>query len=574
MSDLLEAVVIGSGFGGAIAACRLGRRWPGQVVVLERGRRYPMGSFARSPHDFSRAFWNLPEEKRSRPSKLQEQETHGLFDVRNFRRMDAVLGAGLGGGSLIYANVFMEPPDDIFDDRWPQSSKRAALAPYYGVVKSVLGSRPIPPATDDPRRRVRRAQLFEEVAREVGRESALVDINVFFGNDFNRPLPIGHQERNRYGAVQTSCTYCAECCVGCNGHAKNTLDLNYLFSAEQRHGVRVLTEHLAERVVPLDDRGDDDPAADGRFGYRVSYYDLTRNGGRPLESLRARRVVVSAGTLGSTELLLRCRDVHRTLPRLNGRLGHRFSGNGDFLAIALDGERYADSNYGPVITQRIDFNLFKAFDRDRAFMLQDASLPPFAGWFVEGVKPRAMHLAAIWRTLRNWWGRFVTGVSPGNVGWAFEDLLSGDVSYQSCGLLCMGIDRSNGLMSLDPEGRVTIDWPYQDSWPLYQAIVGACEAFATRVRGRYVPLPTWFWPSRRNVTVHALGGCVLAADAATGVTDADPARFGQVFGYPGLYVSDGAIAPSAVGANPTATISALAERVAEGITGLAPDEAL
>lgn len=573
MNDVAEAVVVGSGFGGSIAACRLGKRWPGQVVVLERGRRYPLGSFARSPHDFARAFWNLPEEGRPRPRRLQDQETHGLFDVRNFRHMDVVMSAGLGGGSLIYASVFMEPPDAVFDDRWPDACKKAALAPYYRVAKSVLGSRPVP-MNGDPRREVLRTKLFAEVAREIGRESSLVDINVFFGNDFVNPLPIGQQDRNRHGALQTSCVYCAECCVGCNTQSKNTLDLNYLFAAEARHGVRVLTEHLVEKVVPVNETGDDDPQADGRLGYRVYYQDLSRPGPRALQALRTRRVVIAAGTLGSTELLLRCRDVHHTLPQLNNRLGQRFSGNGDFLAITLDGQRPADSNYGPVITQRIDFNLFDGFDRERAFILEDASLPSFAGWFVQGVEPRAMHLAALWRTLRDVWARWVTGISPGSVGWAFEDLMNSDVSYRSCGLLCMGIDRSNGVMSLDSDGRIAIAWPYEDSEPLYDAIVGACQSFSATVRGRFVPLPTWYRPFRRNVSVHALGGCALGRDSSLGVSDADPARLGQVFGYSGLYVTDGAVLPSAVGANPTATISAIAERIAEGITGLAPDENL
>lgn len=573
MSNAAEAVVIGSGFGGAIAACRLGRRWPGQVVVLERGRRYPMGSFPRSPHDFTRAFWNLPDEGRPRPRAVSAQETHGLFDVRNYRRMDVVMSAGLGGGSLIYANVFMEPPDNIFDGRWPESTRKAALAPYYTVAKDVLGSRPIP-VNGDPRREVLRAKLFADVAREVGRESALTDINVFFGNDFDHPLPIGQQDRNRHGALQTSCTYCAECCVGCNTHSKNTLDLNYLFAAEQRHSVRVLTEHLAEKIVPLNEREEDDPQADGRFGYRICYWDLTRPEPRTMQTMQTRRVVVAAGTLGSTELLLRCRDVHHALPRLNQHLGQRFSGNGDFLAVTLDGRRPADSNYGPVITQRIDFNLFKNFDPDRAFILEDASLPSFAGWFVQGVEPRAMHLTALRRTVRDWWARWVSGVSPGTVGWAFEDLMTGDVSYRSCGLLCMGVDRSNGVLSLDNDGRTTIAWPYQDNEPLYDAIVQACKSFSATVQGRFMPLPTWYRPFRRNVTVHALGGCALGKDASSGVTDADPSRFGQVFGYDGLYVTDGAIVPSAVGANPTATISALAEKISHGITGLAPGPAL
>ena len=401
MADRYEAIVIGSGFGGGISACRLSKRWPGKVMVLERGKRYPMGSFPRTPHDFAQNFWNIcdvPGEQRPRPKEMQNSEAHGLFDIRNFHRMDVVLSAGLGGGSLIYANVFMEPPDDVFDERWPANTKKAALAPYYSVAKEVLGSRPIPRG-GDPRREIVRTRLFEKVAKEIGRDSKLVDINVFFGNDFNNPLPIGEQARNRYGALQTSCVYCAECDVGCNTHSKNTIDLNYLHVAEHRYGAEVLTEHLAHTIVPVDARGEDDPAADGSNGYRVYYYDL-RQGAKLVREALANRVVVSAGTLGSTELLMRCRDLYKTLPRLGAQLGKRFSGNGDFLAFVMGSKEPANPNYGPVITQRIDFNLFKDFNRDHAFVMEDASYPVFASWFVEGIKPRYMQLQAFWLWLR------------------------------------------------------------------------------------------------------------------------------------------------------------------------------
>jgi cholesterol oxidase len=108
--------------------------------------------------------------------------------------------------------------------------------------------------------------------------------------------------------------------------------------------------------------------------------------------------------------------------------------------------------------------------------------------------------------------------------------------------------------------------------PLYQAIVSAGKSFRNVVKGgKFVPIPTWWWPVRKNVTVHPLGGCVMGDDSSQGVTSSARESFGQVFGYQGLYVADGALLPSAVGANPTATISALCEMVAEGITGLKPD---
>jgi cholesterol oxidase len=202
-----ETVVIGSGFGGAVLACRTAKRWPGEVLVIERGKRYPMGAFPRSPRGMAENFWNLASEARPRPAHVSAQgDLHGLFDIRNYRHLDAVLCAGFGGGSLIYANVFLEPPEQVFEQGWPRGFSRATLAPYYEVAKSVLGARPIP-QNGDPRREILRTRLFDRVADSQGRPHRLVDINVFFGNDFAAPLDIGVQDRNRYGALQTSCTY-------------------------------------------------------------------------------------------------------------------------------------------------------------------------------------------------------------------------------------------------------------------------------------------------------------------------------------------------------------------------------
>ncbi len=569
MTERYEAVVIGTGFGGSVCACRLSKRWPGKVLVLERGKRYPLGSFPRKPRDVARNFGNVPDEGRSRPRRLRSEEMHGMFDVRTYRKMDVLVAAGLGGGSLIYANVFMEPPEHIFDDRWPESCKRPRLDPYFRLVKDVLGSRPIP-VDGDPRRQILRTELFQRTAKKLERDSQFVDINVFFGLEFDKPLPIGHQQTNRYGALQTSCVYCAECNVGCNYHAKNTLDLNYLHVAERRYQAKILTETLAERIVPLNADGDDDPSADGSHGYHVYYRDL--NHSSLPRVARADRVVLSAGTLGSTELLLRCREVYKTLPRISGKLGTSYSGNGDFLSFVVGTDEPADPNYGPVITQRIDFNLFKEFDRRAAFILEDACYPSFAAWFAEGAKPGFLWLGALWRFLKHFAARFFRGRTLGGFGYAFADLLSGDLAYNTAVLLCMGVDRSDGMMSLDRHGRIMIDWPTRDNMPLYRAIVEAGGQFKDAIGARlFLPIPTWWWPFRKNVTVHSLGGCILADSSERGVTSASRADFGQVFGYRNLYVADGAIVPTAVGANPSCTITALSEMVAQSITGFEPD---
>lgn len=285
--------------------------------------------------------------------------------------------------------------------------------------------------------------------------------------------------------------------------------------------------------------------------------------------------MISAGTLGSTELLLRCKEYFRTLPRISDKLGYYFSGNGDFLSFVLVGKAPADPNHGPTITQRIDCDLFQNFTPECGFIIEDAGYPSFLAWFVEGIEPGWFHLPALKRFLAHLWTQVKSGKSPGVIGWAFADLLSGNISYHTSVLLCMGVDKADGIMKLGRDHSLALEWPYRNSMSLYEGILKAGEEFRRATEAKdFIPLPTWDWPLRNNVTVHPLGGCVLANDPSEGVANADPGSFGQVFNYQGLYVADGSLVPTAIGPNPTATISALSERVAESITGIQPDASL
>ena len=564
-----EAIVVGSGFGGAVSCCRLARKWPGRVLLLERGKRYPMGSFPRSPGALSRNVWNPGEVVTGKPATGNGEATYGLFDIRNYRRMDAVISAGLGGGSLIYANVFLEPPDEVFATHWPSGITRDRLKPYFRTAREVLNARPVPDPDQNGPRRIARTGLFGDFAKDIGADSKLADICVFFGNDRANPTPIGHQERNRYGAIQTSCMYCGECDVGCNTHSKNTVDLNYLYVAEQRHGAAVRTGHLVEKIVPLDADGNDDPDSDGEHGYRVHFIELASE---RHDCATTRRVVVSAGTLGTNELLLRCRDRFGTLPRISARLGHGFSGNGDFLGFTIRGDQRADPNNGPVITRYVDFGLFRNHSPQQGFILEDASYPAFGSWYTEGLQPRLSLIVSMWRTLCTMVKRYLAGHATGRIGYALTETMRDNFAASSSVLLCMGLDAGDGRFQLDRNGFLNIDWPQKSSRPLYNAILGVGRRFNRFVGGRkFVAIPTWYWPARKNITVHPLGGCALSDTPEGGVTSSQNGEIGQVHGYRGLYVADGSLMPGPLGSNPVATITAVSELIAEGITGQPPD---
>lgn len=575
-----EAVIIGSGFGGSVNFCRSAQKWGAKVLLLERGKRYPMGAFPRTPQQMCENFWSVEGAEVDRPRHIRKKTMRGMFDVRLFKKMDAVFCAGLGGGSLIYANVFLEPPEELFRQGWPSKLDKKALQPYYDVARMVLGARPIPPWENEPRRRIIRTELFQAFAAHENRSSTLADICVFFGNEYSfrvgaKPLDIGHQEPNRYGARQTSCTYCGECDAGCNTHSKNTLDLNYLYAGEKHHGGQILTECLASKIVPLNADGEDDANADGTHGYRVEFQNLAT---QQIHSCKTQRVILSAGTFGTNELLLRCRDVFRTLPNISVQLGRWFSGNADFLSFLPGGQKPADPNYGPVITQYTDYNLFRDFKRNQGFVLEDASYPAFLAWYIEGLFPAGIlrktlrFLNACWQWLKN---LLRTGSWAGSLGFSLHELLKGDLSYKTSVLLCMGLDHGDGTITLNNQGRIDLDWPQDTSMDVYRAILDAGERFKRFVKAKwFIPLPTWNMPIRHNVTVHPLGGCILGDSAEQGVVSADNNNRGEVFGYKGLYVADGSLLPGAVGANPVATITALAEWIAEGISDVKPDAGL
>jgi cholesterol oxidase len=276
--------------------------------------------------------------------------------------------------------------------------------------------------------------------------------------------------------------------------------------------------------------------------------------------------------------LLRCRDVHRSLPKLSAQLGRWFSGNGDFLSFAIEGKKNADPNYGPVITQYTDYNLFDRFNREQAFVLEDASYPASLAWYIEGVFPTSTlrKLIRAVKALIEWLKKYLSnGVWNGSLGFSLHEILKDDLSSKSVVMLCMGLDHGDGTLTLNKTGRIDLDWPQDTSMSLYQAILATGERFKQFVKSNwFFPLPTWDLPIRHNVTVHPLGGCILADSPDKGVVSGHPEQRGQAFGYQGLYVVDGSILPGAVGANPVATISATAEWIAEGITGIKPDASL
>jgi len=520
MMDAYDIVVIGSGFGGAINACRLSQAGR-SVCILERGKRWGKKDFPRTTGQVARAFWNYKD--------------HGLLDYRTFKNIDVIQASGVGGGSLVYFNVHIRTPPEIFENpRWPRALKRDILNPFYDQARDMLEARPLtPPAEYDM---PNRTQAFMAAAEGAGRKAELMEICVY----------TGPEKINRQGIVQDGCVYCGNCMLGCHVHAKNTLDLNYIPLAE-KNGAEVYPLHLVEKIEPVD------PVATN--GYRVHFQQFSQSGGdSQMGSVVGRKVIISAGSLGSTEILLRCRDLHRTLPNLSPALGNRFSGNGDFLlAGTLEANREVDPGSGPSITAGVDFSTAK-----NRILVQDLGFPDPFLWYLESALPVPNRLKNLGLFIRKYFMRTV-GLSQAS---AFTDgaekLFQGGVTPRFLPYLGMGTDAADGQMKLS-DGNMEIKWDSSRSREMFAEMETALKELSRGIGGKYVTSILWGWPFRKLLTAHPLGGCVMSDDKNEGVVN----EFGEVWNYPNLYVSDGSIIPTALSVNPSATISALSERIAD-----------
>jgi len=554
-----DAVVVGSGFGGSVTAYRLAEAGR-SVCLLERGKPYPPGSFPRSPMQMRSNYWAPSEGRR------------GLFNLRAFRHVDAIVSAGLGGGSLIYANVLLRKDERWFvrEDRsgggwehWPVT--RAELDPHYDRVEAMLKPQ-LYPFEEPPYSETPKTIAFKAAADKLRMDWQLLPLGVTFSNPGESPVtgePIKEARPNLHARTRHTCRLCGECDIGCNYGSKNTLDYNYLSEAK-RLGADLRTDADVMAIEPR-------PGG----GYLVFYVDyktqaervVERRGFLPLTELRcmsADRLILAAGSLGSTLLLLRNRS---TLPRLSHRIGTRFSGNGDLLTFAMgcsrvaDGRRVAqviDAGFGPVITSGV--RVADAVDggEGRGFYMQDAGFPQFAAWMLQLVAtPRALWQ---WRGVASRLiGDRLRRQTRTNLGSAYLGLL-GEVELSAglLPLLSMGRDIPDGRVVLR-DGDLQVLWHKQHSAEYFDRVRATARTFANALGATFVDNPIWFFG--RVITVHPLGGCPMGRDENEGVVDPN----GEVFNYPGLYVADGAVMPGPVGANPSLTIAALADRFADRI---------
>ncbi len=515
-----DTVVVGSGFGGAVMACRLAQKGA-KVLVLERGRRWEVKDYPREPGDAW--FYDVDEPHRQ----------NGWIDLRIFPDMAVAQGAAVGGGSLIYANISVEAPRQVFDKGWPPEITYDELAPHYETFGRMLDVQELPDG-----QLTERFKLMRDGAEALGHGGRFrkLPIAVTFDKDWNyeleNPFAREHSKEftNAHGVRQGTCVHLGNCDIGCDVRAKNTLEMNYLPDAEKA-GAEIRALHVVRVIHPHGN------------GYRIEY-DRIDKGGLIRERVNAERLVIAAGSLNSTELLLRCRNQYRTLPGISPFLGRNWSSNGDFLTPAFYDKRRISPTQGPTITSAIDF--LDGSQGGQQFWIEDGGLPDLVGNFREE------------RVLRKKLAAYRPILDK-----LLDELRARDPLKHMMPWFSQGIDAANGRLYLArkwywPWSRtLKLDWEIDKSEAVIDAIVDMHEKLSHATGGDPQVPPTWT-VLKNLVTPHPLGGCNMGIGPDVGVVD----HKGAVFGYENLFVMDSSVIPEAVGRNPTRTIGALAERAA------------
>jgi cholesterol oxidase len=535
--DHYTAVVIGSGYGGSIAASRLARA--GQdVCLLERGRERLPGEF--------------PDTQVELLHETQMQTPHGhvgsrtaLVDLRFHKDMNVLIGCGLGGTSLINANVSLEPEPAVFDDPvWPQEIRDdlpTRVAEGLARAREMLRPTPYPESAPPLTKLLR----LEESARAMGAPFARTPINVTFAEGVSPG-----------GVRQPACTACGDCVTGCNVGAKNTTQMNYLPDAKA-HGAEIFTLAEARWIERRGDR------------WVVHFQALETGRERfdaPTMFVTADIVVLAAGALGSTEILLRSKEAG--LP-LSDRVGERFTGNGDVLGFSYNcdvpvngvgfGTLQAEGRepVGPTITGVIDLRNQPVLDE--GMVIQEGAVPSGLG------KLMAAFYSASASVLGKDTDRGLRDELEEG-GRALESLVHGPYHgsvHNTQTMLVMAHDDGNGRIVLDGD-RVRIDWEGVGRQPIFQSVAQRLHEATRPHGGTFLKNPLWSKLSKQDlITVHPLGGCGMGDDAARGVVDHAGRVFAAAAGtevYDDLLVADGAAMPRPLGVNPLLIISALAER--------------
>ncbi len=509
--QVYDYIVVGSGFGGSVSAMRLAEKGY-SVLVIEKGKRWKAKDFPTSNWNTRKYLW------------LPLLRCFGFQKLTFFKEVFIISGVGVGGGSLVYANTHMMPRESFYANPiWSHLKDwKSVLAPYFDKARFMLGSEKFTKEYEEDR-------VLREVAQDMGRGDTYsrVDyVGVYLG-DTQKP-------KDPYfkglGPLRTGCTECAGCMVGCRHGAKNTLDKNYLWFAENMFGARILAE---TRVTKIENTEEE---------YRIQTEQSTSWFGKKSTTYRARGLVMSGGVLGTLDLLLRQKHIDKTLTRLSDKLGENILTNSEMLSGVVSADRKL--NHGVAISS--------VFEPDDNTHIELCKFPDGSGAMTRLAVMAAGNGTPPVRTLKMI-GNMIT--QPWNLmrsifNWKLAETSIIFLIMQSLpnamqlrlrrGLLGTRLIMSNNLGQKVPS-FIPIG---QDALYRYAKKVNGVphNAFSEVMFGL-------------SSTAHILGGCPMGKTAAEGVVD----ESFRVHGYKNFYILDGSIMPCNLGVNPSLTITALSE---------------
>jgi cholesterol oxidase len=510
-----DYIVIGSGFGGSVSALRLSEKGY-KVAVLEKGKRW-------KKEDFPKTNWNT--------KKYMWLPQLGCYGYQMLTQLKHVLifhGGGVGGGSLVYANQLLVPPDEVFElPEWGIENCKETMLPHYSEAKRMLGANPSP-----------QIGQADKCLRDVGIEMRgkdtfhKNDVGIFFGTpDKTVPDPYF----NGRGPERTGCTFCGSCMVGCPVGAKNTLDMNYLHLAGA-NGARIIPETEVTGVRP------------GNEGYTVHTRKST-SWGRSERDYRARGVVFSGGVMGTVKLLMQCRQ-KGMLTNLSPRLGDYVRTNSEALLGVMSGDKSVDWNDQIAITSGIyadDTTHIEMvrYNKGSDVLLNLLTLMTDGG----GRLPRGLrYLGEIVKHPL----RFVKLLWP--LGTAASTTV----------VLVMQTDRNHLKLEYKPRwwrlGGYSMNSTVPSGMQRAPAYIPIANEVTKRLAEKMKGIPLSLLPEaafNASTTAHILGGCCMGESPKKGVVGTN----GEIFGHPNLFVADGSVVPANLGVNPSLTITALSEHI-------------
>ncbi len=533
-----DFIIVGSGFGGSVSALRLTEKGY-RVAVIEMGRRW-------GPDNMPQTTWSLW-------SWLWRPQLgmRGFFCISRFRHVVVLHGNAVGGGSIVYGNTLMVPPDHVWNQgTWAGLNDWQRVLPeHYATAKRMLGvtqNRILGPAD----------HRLKEMAALVGAEKSFykTDVAVFFGNEGDArgklyPDPYFGGD----GPARNSCIGCGGCMVGCRYNAKNSLDKNYLYFAEQK-GARLFAQTKVVDVRPLDGM------EDGSGGYQVRMVASAGRRESAPDRLTCRGIVFAASSLGTQELLFRLKD-RGSLPRISNALGKRVRTNAESLiAVRFPGTQ-VDLSQGVAIGSGIYIDEHTDMQACRYSKGSDAigllmtamtrGRPDWTRPFLWIATLMRLIFSQPWTTLRALW----------------------PIGYATQTMILLGMQTIDA--HIDMRFKRPWFWPFgkmlsSEGKPL-PAFIPQVNEFAMKAAKATGGFPmSSIVEVLFNIptTAHCMGGAGMARTRAEGVCDGK----NRVFGYTNMYICDGSMLGANLGVNPSLTITALSEHAMSQIPAAAQQQ--